>query len=97
MLKIDRSFILALNGSGTETEELVKTIITMARNLKLGVIAEGVETREHLRRLLDLGCEFGQGYLFSKPVDASAAEALLQHPGPSPAGQNRGVQSCEHS
>ena len=57
--------------------EIVRTIKTLAGNLGLEVIAEGVETLDQLRHLSALGCEYGQGYLFSKPVDAEAAEALI--------------------
>jgi EAL domain-containing protein (putative c-di-GMP-specific phosphodiesterase class I) len=81
MLKIDRSFIMALDGGVSGSEELVRTIVEMARNLKLGVVAEGVETREHVRILREMGCEFGQGYLFSRPLASSGAEALLERGG----------------
>ena len=76
MLKIDRSFIMALDGGVSGSEELVRTIVEMARNLKLGV-----ETREHVRILREMGCEFGQGYLFSRPLASSGAEALLERGG----------------
>ena len=75
-LKIDRSFVGKMD-SDPKSEEIVRTILTLADNLNLETVAEGVETDEQRRRLCELGCRFGQGYLFSKPVEASAAEKLL--------------------
>jgi EAL domain-containing protein (putative c-di-GMP-specific phosphodiesterase class I) len=49
----------------------------LARNLGLKVVAEGIERQEQMEMLRDLGCETGQGYLFSKPVSADAIEQLL--------------------
>jgi EAL domain-containing protein (putative c-di-GMP-specific phosphodiesterase class I) len=59
-----------------DSAELVRTIIAMAHNLGMQVVAEGVETQEQYARLRALGCEYVQGYLFSKPVPA--AEPLLR-------------------
>jgi diguanylate cyclase (GGDEF)-like protein/PAS domain S-box-containing protein len=73
-LKIDRSFVTRMTDN-TENAEIVRTIITLARSLEMDVVAEGVETRAQLRQLRSLDCDFGQGYLFSKPV---AAEAILE-------------------
>ncbi len=72
-LKIDRSFVSRI----MEDDEIVRTIITLGRNLGLKVIAEGVETLEQVTKLQDLGCEFGQGYYFSVPVNAQEATDLL--------------------
>jgi EAL domain-containing protein (putative c-di-GMP-specific phosphodiesterase class I) len=63
----------------TENAEIVRTIVTLARSLGMNVIAEGVETVAQLTQLRDLGCDFGQGYLFSKAVGASAALELLRN------------------
>jgi EAL domain-containing protein (putative c-di-GMP-specific phosphodiesterase class I) len=52
-------------------------LASLARNLKMGVIAEGIETAEQLAVLEGLGCDLGQGYLFSKPVTAEAAARLI--------------------
>ncbi len=71
-LKIDRSFI-----SGGETWDIVQTIVSLARDLGVDVIAEGVETEEQSRRLRALQCHRAQGYLFREPVDAETAEHLL--------------------
>ena len=73
-LKIDRSFVLEMT-SGSGGLALVSTIITLARSLKLKVVAEGVETEEQLRLLRSLGCDEMQGYLFSKPVPGEIFEA----------------------
>lgn len=73
-LKIDRSFVMDIVAG---EKRLVAAIINLAGSLGLGVIAEGVETREQLRQLVDLGCGRAQGYYFSRPVDAQAATALL--------------------
>jgi predicted signal transduction protein with EAL and GGDEF domain len=77
ILKIDRSFVTdMLNNS--ESEEIVKTILSLGRNLRMNVVAEGVETREQMTMLKSLGCEFAQGYLFSRPLDsASVARTLV--------------------
>jgi len=77
ILKIDRSFIGRM-GLGDENLEIVRTIIMLARNLGMEVIAEGVETKEQLAQLRALSCGYGQGYLFSVPLDAESAAALLQ-------------------
>lgn len=66
-LKIDRSFIWRMGTDG-DRSEIVRTIITMAHNLGLSVIAEGVETPEQLERVTVLACEQGQGYLISRPL-----------------------------
>ncbi|RUO63631.1 GGDEF domain-containing phosphodiesterase [Pseudidiomarina insulisalsae] len=65
-LKIDRAFVHDLNTNGKSTM-LAETIISLGRSLNLAVVAEGVETEQQFERLQDLGCEFFQGFLFSKP------------------------------
>lgn len=75
-LKIDRSFVSNMD-EGNENTEIVRTVVTLARSLGMQVVAEGVETEEQLALLRTLGCEYGQGYLFSRPIDAEAANALL--------------------
>ncbi len=75
-LKIDRSFVAALDEQ-KENLEIARAIVTLARNLGLDVVAEGVETTEQLGLLTLLECDYGQGYLLSRPVDAQRAEALL--------------------
>jgi diguanylate cyclase (GGDEF)-like protein len=75
-LKIDRSFVGKMDESN-ENCEIVKTILSLADTLNLSVIAEGIETAQQLGLLKDLGCEYGQGYLFSRPLPKNEAEALL--------------------
>jgi len=75
-LKIDRSFINAMDNDEKSTL-IVKTILMLAENLGLEVVAEGIETDAHLTRLRGLGCSLGQGYLFARPVDADEAENIL--------------------
>gem|GEM_PF-135847 len=76
ILKIDRSFIMDLTRR-SEDQALVKATIAMAHGLGLTVIAEGVENAEHLDFIKKNGCDFAQGYLFSKPVPAIEFMALL--------------------
>ena len=80
-LKIDRSFVEKLRSSDAENS-LVHSILNLASKRQLRTIAEGVETLEQLSALRGLGCELGQGYLFSEPVPAERAESLIQsgHP-----------------
>ncbi|HLE62938.1 MAG TPA: EAL domain-containing protein, partial [Pyrinomonadaceae bacterium] len=74
-LKIDRSFITRMV-ENSENAEIVRTISGLAQNLGMDVVAEGVETSEQLEILKGLGCQYGQGYFFSKPLDALSAEAF---------------------
>ena len=69
-LKIDKSFVQDLAVSASD-EAIAKTIVGLSRNLGLEVIAEGVETKEQLKRLASFGCNLYQGYYFSKPVPSS--------------------------
>lgn len=76
-LKIDRSFINAINPNSSApnpSHQVVETIITLAQQLGLTVIAEGIETQGQLAWLQHLDCEFGQGYLFAKPLKATEIE-----------------------
>ena len=74
-IKIDRSF---LNGEGLK---IVKTIVTLAHNLGMDVVAEGIETQEQKLQIKELGCEYTQGYLFSRPLDSRGIEELLSQQG----------------
>ncbi len=76
-LKIDQSFVSRI-GVDEENSEIISTILTLARNLGMDVIAEGVETKEQLHHLQALGCEQGQGFYFSVPVDNEKASALIE-------------------
>jgi len=77
-LKIDRSLIQNLAYSSKDLE-ILKSIIYMAHNLNVGVIIEGVETKEQLEILKSLDCQLIQGYLFSKPLEVNAFEEFIKH------------------
>jgi diguanylate cyclase (GGDEF)-like protein len=77
-LKIDRSFVKDLPHLA-EDGAIVSAIIAMARNLELGVIAEGVETAEQMRQLLDRGCSHMQGFLFARPLPTDAYAQVLRN------------------
>jgi diguanylate cyclase (GGDEF)-like protein len=74
-LKIDRSFVMRLTTDNDNA--IVRTISTLARNLGMEVIAEGIETEEQYQQLKMLGCEYGQGFLFSRPVNNEVVQHLL--------------------
>jgi diguanylate cyclase (GGDEF)-like protein/PAS domain S-box-containing protein len=81
-LKIDRSFVSRLgvsenNDDGSQHLQIVRAIVTLAHNLGLEAIAEGVETAEQLAQLRELKCELAQGYWFSKPLDGNAITKML--------------------
>ena len=75
-LKIDRSFVAKMH-TDDEPSEIVLAITTLAHNLGLYVIAEGVQTPAQMERLRGIGCEYAQGYMFARPLDAAYAHALL--------------------
>lgn len=74
VLKIDRSFISQIG----EQSEIVRTIISLARALSLQAVAEGTETLGQVEQLRELHCEYGQGWLFSKALDADRIEEMLR-------------------
>jgi len=89
-LKIDRSFVYSVGESG-ENSEILQTIISLAKNLKKKVIAEGIETESQLSLLQFLGCDYGQGYLLARPLTKDNAEkALYERKGWLPAGMDGG-------
>jgi EAL domain-containing protein (putative c-di-GMP-specific phosphodiesterase class I) len=77
VVKIDRSFIANLEGS-VHTQKIVRSVMDMAISLDLQSIAEGIETTAQLELIRGLGCELGQGYLFSRPVSAEEISAMLE-------------------
>jgi diguanylate cyclase (GGDEF)-like protein/PAS domain S-box-containing protein len=81
-IKIDRSFVAGI-GTESSDETIVKAIVAMGHSLGLTVVAEGVETQEQYAFLRTHGCDRVQGYLFSRPLDATALEALLLERGTS--------------
>ncbi len=74
ILKIDRTFV---SSTGAGASPIARAVIDLGRTLELEVIAEGIEHAEQARWLMDLGCRFGQGFLYARPVGAAALEALL--------------------
>jgi len=76
LLKVDRSFVSAME-ENTENGEIVRTVIALAKALNLKVVAEGIESIHQFHQLRILGCEYGQGYLFSKPLPVADIERLL--------------------
>jgi diguanylate cyclase (GGDEF)-like protein len=77
-LKIDRSFIKRVDTQSGKNLETVRMIITLAHSLGMDVVAEGVENAAQLQKLKELGCNFFQGYLISRPVDSQTASELLR-------------------
>jgi diguanylate cyclase (GGDEF)-like protein len=77
VLKIDRSFVsnMELN---LETHRIVEAIAQLGKSLRLGVTAEGIESIQQLQRLREMHCDYGQGFLFSKPLAPEGAEALVR-------------------
>jgi len=75
-LKIDRSFVSMIDQHGNN-DEIVRAIVTLARNLGLAVVAEGIETQTQLDVLKNLGCEGGQGFLFAKPMKFDEVRTFL--------------------
>jgi diguanylate cyclase (GGDEF)-like protein/PAS domain S-box-containing protein len=76
-LKIDRGFVSTLEASG-ENEEIIRSILALGHDMNLQVVAEGIETPTQVARLRELGCKFGQGFLFAKPFDSAMAYAFLE-------------------
>jgi diguanylate cyclase (GGDEF)-like protein/PAS domain S-box-containing protein len=76
-LKVDRSFINRI-GVGDENEAIVQTIISLAENLGIDVVAEGIEKSEQLDFLRKIHCHYGQGFYYSRPIDTDSAGKILQ-------------------
>lgn len=79
MLKIDRSFVNVLTGSGGTGRTVAQTIIALGKAFNMTTIAEGVETPEQLEMLANLGCDQSQGYLHSRPLPVADLELLLRN------------------
>jgi len=75
-LKIDRSFVNKLNHHDPQ-HSLVNTIILMASSFGITTVAEGVETRQQLQSVVELGCDYIQGYYYSRPVPASTLTSVI--------------------
>jgi Amt family ammonium transporter len=76
-LKVDRSFVSRIKNESDGNRNIVEAIISLAHRLKMTVVAEGVETEEQLAILLEMNCQFGQGYLFSKPLAKPKVDELI--------------------
>jgi EAL domain-containing protein (putative c-di-GMP-specific phosphodiesterase class I) len=76
-IKIDRSFVMALQ-DGSRSIDIVRAIVALARNFGLKVVAEGIEGEEEVRILNEIGCDYGQGYLFSRPLPVEKALAFAE-------------------
>ncbi len=76
VIKIDKSFVQWMH-IDEQSEEIVKSVIELAHNLKKKVVAEGVETEEHYFSLKEMGCDYGQGYFFAHPLPGEEAEEYL--------------------
>ena len=76
-LKIDRAFVSRMDAE-VEDREIVRTIVTLAANLGVSAVAEGVETTAQADQLRSFHCPYAQGFLFSRPVAAREAAALLR-------------------
>jgi diguanylate cyclase (GGDEF)-like protein len=77
-LKIDRSFVGRI-GEAAENIEIVRTIVSLADNMGMEVVAEGIETLGQLAQLRKLNCQYGQGYLFARPADAASIDTWISH------------------
>ncbi|HEX4786719.1 MAG TPA: EAL domain-containing protein [Candidatus Sulfotelmatobacter sp.] len=78
-LKIDRSLVSEMQ-TDRVASDVVELIATLAQKMNLRAIAEGIESARQAERLLELGCEYGQGYYFSQPLEAKAAEQFMRQP-----------------
>jgi EAL domain-containing protein (putative c-di-GMP-specific phosphodiesterase class I) len=77
-LKVDRSFVSRIQNTRDGNRNIVEAIISLAHRLNMIVVAEGVETLEQYTILLEMNCQFGQGYLFSKPLPRSEVDKLVE-------------------
>ena len=77
LLKIDRSFVAGL-GQDQGDSAIVTAVLSMARAVGIGAVAEGVETVEQAAQLRSLGCPLAQGYLYARPLAATAADQLVE-------------------
>jgi EAL domain-containing protein (putative c-di-GMP-specific phosphodiesterase class I) len=77
IVKIDKSFVDGVAADGVESA-IARSIIDLGRAMRIETVAEGIEADEQAETLRTLGCEFGQGFFFARPLDASAWDDLLQ-------------------
>lgn len=93
VLKIDRSFICRMETGHCMHSRIIEAILSMARNLGMGVVAEGVENEFQGKRLLEMGCILAQGYHFSHPLDLGELNSLLMGNAPSSAAGATGSEN----
>jgi EAL domain-containing protein (putative c-di-GMP-specific phosphodiesterase class I) len=79
VLKIDHSFVTGMT-EGEQSLQIVRTIVELARVMGMDVVAEGIETQAQHQLLREMGCRYGQGYLYAKPMTAEAVTQLLRLP-----------------
>ena len=79
VLKVDRSFVSRMS-EGDQPLQIVRTIVELARVLGMSMVAEGIETIEQYRLLRQMGCRYGQGFLFARPMTVEAVSKLLRLP-----------------
>jgi diguanylate cyclase (GGDEF)-like protein/PAS domain S-box-containing protein len=78
-LKVDRSFVSRIQTQPDGNRNIVEAIISLAHRLEMIVVAEGVETEEQFAILLEMNCQFGQGYLFSRPLSKPKVDELIEN------------------
>jgi diguanylate cyclase (GGDEF)-like protein/PAS domain S-box-containing protein len=89
-IKIDRSFIQSMSGN-PESLAIVNAVLALSKRLGVPTLAEGVENKEAMLRLIDGGCEFGQGYLFGKAVSAAETREIIEQT------RGRGIDGGKHA
>lgn len=77
ILKIDREFIKDLS-TNLISSQIVKSVVNLSNDLKLNLVAEGIENKEQLNCLREMNCKFGQGYLYSRPIMVKELETILK-------------------
>jgi diguanylate cyclase (GGDEF)-like protein len=76
-LKVDRSFISRIHEEPESNRNIVEAIVSLAHKLGMSVVAEGIETPEQKAVLLEMGCDYGQGYLFARPMPKADVDAMM--------------------
>ncbi|MCB1028025.1 MAG: EAL domain-containing protein, partial [Microthrixaceae bacterium] len=84
LIKIDRAFVSGL-GSGPDGGAVVASMVDLARRIGVATVAEGIEESSELEALQALGADYGQGYLFSRPLPVDQIDGLLAEPSPTSA------------
>jgi diguanylate cyclase (GGDEF)-like protein/PAS domain S-box-containing protein len=95
IIKIDKSFVHDMTVDPGD-EAIIHAVVNLGRNLGISVVAEGIETEEQERRLIEVGCEFGQGFLFSRAVPANRVPGLVERWPARPVAVARGLRLVAH-